>query len=72
MTYQPQTDFGTPASRSEDQVTLTIDGRTTTTYAYFLTEDYPYVPRCFTHAPDVSFDRAAGGGGGGGRGRERL
>ena len=30
MTYQPQTDFGTPASRSEDQVTLTIDGRETT------------------------------------------
>ncbi|OYU73565.1 MAG: hypothetical protein CFE32_20555, partial [Alphaproteobacteria bacterium PA3] len=25
-----QTDFGTPASRSEDQVTLTIDGRETT------------------------------------------
>jgi formate dehydrogenase major subunit len=28
MTYQPQADFGTPASRSETVVTLTIDGRT--------------------------------------------
>jgi formate dehydrogenase major subunit len=27
MTYQPQADFGTPASRSETVVTLTIDGR---------------------------------------------
>ncbi len=30
MTYQPQTDFGTPASRSETPVSLTIDGRTVT------------------------------------------
>ncbi len=30
MTYQPQSDFGTPASKSEDRVTLTIDGRTVT------------------------------------------
>jgi formate dehydrogenase major subunit len=29
MTYQPQPDFGTPASLSETQVTLTIDGRET-------------------------------------------
>ena len=27
MTYQPQQDFGTPASLSEEVVTLTIDGR---------------------------------------------
>ncbi len=27
MTYQPQEDFGTPASRAEEQVSLTIDGR---------------------------------------------
>ncbi len=27
MTYQPQNDFGTPASQSSDVVTLTIDGR---------------------------------------------
>ncbi|TNE44893.1 MAG: formate dehydrogenase subunit alpha [Sphingomonadales bacterium] len=30
MTYQPQTDFGTPESRSTAQVTLTIDGRPVT------------------------------------------
>jgi formate dehydrogenase major subunit len=30
MTYQPQADFGTPASKSTDQVTLTIDGRAVT------------------------------------------
>ncbi|MFM8542514.1 MAG: formate dehydrogenase subunit alpha, partial [Chakrabartia sp.] len=30
MTYQPQSDFGTPASRAEDDMTLTIDGRTVT------------------------------------------
>ncbi|RJT26330.1 formate dehydrogenase subunit alpha [Chakrabartia godavariana] len=30
MTYQPQADFGTPASRSDEQVTLTIDGREVT------------------------------------------
>ena len=30
MTYQPQSDFGTPASRAEDDVTLTIDGRAVT------------------------------------------
>jgi formate dehydrogenase major subunit len=28
MTYIPQADFGTPASKSETMVTLTIDGRT--------------------------------------------
>jgi formate dehydrogenase major subunit len=27
MTYQPQADFGTPPSRSAEEVTLTIDGR---------------------------------------------
>ncbi len=30
MGYEPQADFGTPASRSETQVTLTIDGRAIT------------------------------------------
>ena len=30
MTYQPQRDFGTPASKSTEQITLTIDGRTVT------------------------------------------
>ncbi len=30
MTYQPQQDFGTPASYAETQVTLTIDGRNVT------------------------------------------
>ncbi len=30
MTYQPQADFGTPASRSDEQVSLTIDGRSIT------------------------------------------
>jgi formate dehydrogenase major subunit len=30
MTYQPQKDFGTPASRSPEAVTLTIDGREVT------------------------------------------
>ena len=30
MTYQPQADFGTPASRSDEQVSLTIDGRSVT------------------------------------------
>jgi formate dehydrogenase major subunit len=30
MTYQPQSDFGTPASKSTDQITLTIDGRNVT------------------------------------------
>ncbi|MFN5759862.1 MAG: formate dehydrogenase subunit alpha [Sphingomonadaceae bacterium] len=30
MTYQPQSDFGTPAATSDAQITLTIDGRTVT------------------------------------------
>ena len=30
MTYQPQEDFGTPASRATEQVSLTIDGRAVT------------------------------------------
>ncbi len=30
MTYQPQADFGTPASKSTEMVTLTIDGREVT------------------------------------------
>mgnify|MGYP006208831167 CR=1 FL=1 len=30
MTYQPQNDFGTPESRSDETVSLTIDGRNVT------------------------------------------
>ena len=30
MTYQPQSDFGTPASKSTEQITLSIDGRNIT------------------------------------------
>ncbi|KUO50928.1 MAG: formate dehydrogenase [Sphingomonadales bacterium BRH_c42] len=30
MSYEPQPDFGTPASRADEQVTLTIDGRAVT------------------------------------------
>jgi formate dehydrogenase major subunit len=30
MIYQRQDDFGTPESRSEEQMTLTIDGRQVT------------------------------------------
>ena len=30
MTYQPQDDFGTPVSRSDEQIVLTIDGRAVT------------------------------------------
>ena len=30
MTYQPQQDFGTPASRADEMVSLTIDGRSVT------------------------------------------
>jgi len=30
MTYQPQKDFGTPESRSDEAVSLTIDGRNVT------------------------------------------
>ncbi|MFN2099666.1 formate dehydrogenase subunit alpha [Altererythrobacter sp. MF3-039] len=30
MTFQPQADFGTPASRSDQHITLTIDGREVT------------------------------------------
>jgi formate dehydrogenase major subunit len=33
MTYQPQADFGTPASRSDEMVTCTIDGREVTVAA---------------------------------------
>ena len=37
------------------------------TYAYFVTEDYPRIPRCFAGTPDSSFKRgpAQGGGQGG-------
>ncbi len=35
--------------------TLTVDGTEVTTYVYVLTDTYPYIPRCFTYAPDGSF-----------------
>lgn len=35
--------------------TLPLDGQEVTTYVYVLTDTYPYIPRCFTYAPDGSF-----------------
>lgn len=35
------------------------------TYLYFVTYDYPYVPRCFVGTPDSSFRNGGGGGQGG-------
>jgi hypothetical protein len=32
------------------------------TYAYFLTTEFPFVPRCFTGTPDSSFQHGGGGG----------
>jgi len=46
--------------------TVTIDGVPTKTYAYFLTDTFPYIPRCYKAAPDASFAQLGGGGGGGG------
>jgi hypothetical protein len=46
--------------------TLTVDGAPVTTYVYYLTDNYPFIPRCFTFTPDASFARGGGGGGGGG------
>jgi hypothetical protein len=37
--------------------TLVVDGVEVTTYVYVLTDTYPYIPRCFTYAPDGSFVR---------------
>lgn len=34
------------------------------TYHYFLTEAFPYIPRCFRGTPDISFMRRGPGGGG--------
>ena len=36
------------------------------TYAYFLSESWPVIPRCFNGSPDSSFELRRGGGGGGG------
>ncbi len=33
------------------------------TYAYFMTDDFPHIPRCFVGTPDESFARAGGPGG---------
>lgn len=39
------------------------------TYAYFLTTEFPFVPRCFTGTPDSSFQHGGGRGGGSGGAR---
>ncbi len=41
------------------------------TYAYFLSEAWPVIPRCFNGAPDSSFQLRMGGGGGPPGGGER-
>lgn len=46
--------------------TFAINGTVVTTYAYVLTDTFPYIPRCFTAAPDPSFSRSGGGGDTGG------
>jgi hypothetical protein len=38
---------------------VTVDGSEVTTYHYYVTDSYPYIPHCFHAAPDSSFD--AGG-----------
>lgn len=48
--------------------TFEVNGSVVTTYAYVLTDTFPYIPRCWTAAPDPSFSRAGGGGGAGGGG----
>ena len=35
-------------------------------YAYFLTKEWPVIPRCFSGSPDGSFELRMGGGGLGG------
>ena len=43
----------------------------TGTYAYFITQSYPFIPRCYRGSPDSSFERGMAGGlgpPGGGRG----
>ena len=35
-------------------------------YAYFLTDSFPFIPRCFAGTPDTSFRHGPGGGGQGG------
>ncbi len=39
-----------------------VDGAMVSTYHYVLTHTYPYIPRCWTFAPDASFDVMMGGG----------
>jgi hypothetical protein len=39
---------------------VTLDGAEVTTYHYYITDTYPYVPRCFVAAPDASFDEMGG------------
>jgi hypothetical protein len=45
--------------------TFTHNGQTVTTYAYFLTDTFPYIPRCFHAAPSTDFQGGPGGGSGG-------
>ena len=43
------------------------------TYAYFLTKDWPIIPRCFAGSPDFSFNsKGQGGLPGFGGGSKRL
>ena len=44
--------------------TFEVNGTVVTTYAYVLTDTFPYIPRCWTAAPDPSFSRTGGGAGG--------
>ena len=34
---------------------LRVDGELLDTYAYYLTDTFPYIPRCWKAAPDPSF-----------------
>ena len=40
-----------------------IDEQEVSSYAYYLTYTYPYIPRCFKATPDPSFAAGPGGGG---------
>jgi hypothetical protein len=43
--------------------TFVVDGAVRTAYAYFLTDTFPFIPRCTVNTPDPSFARDDGGGG---------
>ena len=44
---------------------VVIEGQELSTYAYYLTYTYPYIPRCFKATPDPSFAAGPGGEAGG-------